>query len=110
MAYATLSMETVVDIVRNEEARDEDIASQRIADPVVYQLVRVHLYVPVMSKFSWKIYGQSRSIGKDVCSMIWTYYALQLPVFRIIVLFPCGEKGIQRLFTFLCFLHIIRME
>ncbi|KAL8537804.1 hypothetical protein ACS0TY_012800 [Phlomoides rotata] len=34
-------METVVDIVGNEEAGDDDITMQETADPVVYQLVRV---------------------------------------------------------------------
>nr|AKV71969.1 telomere repeat-binding factor like-protein [Rehmannia glutinosa] len=34
-------METVVDIVGNEEARVQDITLQKTADPVVYQLVRV---------------------------------------------------------------------
>lgn len=48
------SMETVVDIVGNEEAKVEDSVAARnkptptslqmIADPVVYQLVRVYHY------------------------------------------------------------------
>lgn len=37
-------METVVDIVGNDEARDDDITLQETADPVVYQLVRVRFY------------------------------------------------------------------
>ncbi|KAK6118064.1 hypothetical protein DH2020_048196 [Rehmannia glutinosa] len=45
-------METVVDIVGNEEARVQDITLQKTADPVVYQLVRVHFYEPVVNKFS----------------------------------------------------------
>lgn len=45
MACAALSMETIVDIVGNEEARDDDITVQETADPVVYQLVRVCFYV-----------------------------------------------------------------
>lgn len=47
MTYALLLMETVVDMVGNEEALDEEFPSQDTADPVVYQLVRVQLYMPV---------------------------------------------------------------
>lgn len=48
MAYAAQSMETVVDIAGNEEGRVEDCnALQKSADPVVYQLVRVHNHLLV---------------------------------------------------------------
>lgn len=50
LEYALLLMDTLVDMVGNVEAGDEESPSQDTADPVVYQLVRVQLYALLMNK------------------------------------------------------------
>ena len=45
MANALLSMETVVGMLGDDDARSEDFPLQDTADPVVYQLVRVHSFI-----------------------------------------------------------------
>lgn len=76
-------METVVDIVGGEEVKKLESA-----DPVVYQLVRVHLYALVLDNVNGRSF-----IFFFYCIMVRTYRAFLLFMFLIVVhLVSCGQK------------------